>query len=572
MIDWLNLAMRFIICSMNKLFVHIYVIASLVIIVFLLTGCAQKGRPSGGPTDKINPTVTETHPLHGALEIDKNTQIEILFSERIKARDEDIFVSPSYPSFDKKITARRIILTPKDKLQSDVTYIVSLSSKIGDRESNPLDGGYQLAFSTGDKLDSLKIGGIALGRDLRPIKETAVLFFKTPIDSLRSPDYIAFTDSLGRFEANYIAEGEYIVGAFTRIDKDNIPDISKVYGISSGLVDVPPSANRLVIAMGNHDTSAVYVENIKSNDKRSILITFSQDILHNESINLDFTPPIDDLTLDRQFENDKMFFYKDSKIPAGSYKVKISGITSIDCRQIESDSIYLSISSKSDSFQQEITYRNPSTNDKHSPFDMMLARFVWPVQSANIILQSYEIERRTDIDDGGNEKVVRDSVFTDIAINSKLESPYLLVSTIDSISINDDVKKYRWRIESSMSIDGNNYNDSSWTYFTMNPKKSYGELFVRTNGSLCDGNELAVIVDKKGELFYLNPVDSGYTGKHIQEGEYQLVFFCDNGDSSICTGRLDQNGDVLFGEELRFIEEPVKIQGRWLTEIEVPSF
>ena len=165
-----------------------------VVLLVFAVGCANRVSPGGGPKDERGPELAAEFPENGAVGVDRLTQIRIDFDERINAEEKHVFVSPGFPEFEIKIRARGFVLTPQDTMLSNTTYIVNISSDVEDLRNNELNGGHQLAFSTGEQLDTLEILGKVYDEDLEPAKGASCCLWTLPFDSLRPPDYIGWAD------------------------------------------------------------------------------------------------------------------------------------------------------------------------------------------------------------------------------------------------------------------------------------------------------------------------------------------------------------------------------------------
>ena len=189
-----------------------------------VTACANIGNPSGGPRDEDPPLFVSADPGQGALNVNR-TRMTLTFNELVNVKDafSKVVVSPVGKSVPKVTSLGRKVTVQFDSLQPDMTYTIDFADAIEDNnEGNKLTN-FAYTFSTGSRLDSLRISGMVLGaRNLEPQQGMLVgvtqnlsdsAFTKLPL--LR----VAKTDDRGRFSIRGLAEGKYRV--FALGDRDN---------------------------------------------------------------------------------------------------------------------------------------------------------------------------------------------------------------------------------------------------------------------------------------------------------------------------------------------------------------
>ncbi len=185
----------------------------------LLYGCANMARPGGGPIDETPPKYVKSTPTPSATNF-KGTEIEIVFDENIKLDKafEKVVVSP--PQIEMPIVssnARTVKVKLNDPLVPNTTYTISFSDAIQDNnESNALEN-FSFSFSTGDKIDSLIVGGAVLtAENLEPVTGMYVGIQSDLQDSAFTTKpftRVTKTDAYGRFQILNVAPGSYRVFA-----------------------------------------------------------------------------------------------------------------------------------------------------------------------------------------------------------------------------------------------------------------------------------------------------------------------------------------------------------------------
>ena len=201
-----------------------WVVSSLCL---LLTGCANRGiGPQGGPKDTIPPVVVKETPANGSNHF-KDKKIEILFNEYLQLDNvqANLLVSPpqQVPP-DVKAQGKKVVITMQEDLIDSTTYTLDFGNSICDyTEKNPIRG-YQYAFTTGDRIDSLEVyGQVINAEDLNPISGVLVGLHANLSDSAFSTlpfTSIARTDILGGFGVRNLRGGQYRLYALQDLSRD----------------------------------------------------------------------------------------------------------------------------------------------------------------------------------------------------------------------------------------------------------------------------------------------------------------------------------------------------------------
>ena len=204
-------------------------IVLLIVIAWTVRSCANRGQgPQGGPKDTTPPKVVKETPLNGALNY-RSKQIEVEFDELVlaeKTMDNVIISPPQVKLPDIKARGKKIIVTFNEELKDSTTYTIQFGNAIVDNnEKNPLRN-YFFAFSTGDVIDSLQVGGYVLqAENLNPVLGTLVGIHPYGKDSLFTSQpfmRIAQTDSAGHFSVQNMRGGNYAFYALSDNSRDYI--------------------------------------------------------------------------------------------------------------------------------------------------------------------------------------------------------------------------------------------------------------------------------------------------------------------------------------------------------------
>lgn len=193
--------------------------------VFILTGCAKQGYPTGGPKDTTPPQTLGAKPANESRNFSAR-QFFIQFDEYVvlKNPDENVLVSPPLrqkPEYSTK--GHGVLVRLKDTLQANTTYLFQFKEAIADFTEGNVLPSYEYVFSTGDRMDTLMLAGtVANARDGKPWKESLSVLAYRPGDSL--PALVTRTDKQGRFAFHYIPEGNYRLVAVEDKNKNLVVD------------------------------------------------------------------------------------------------------------------------------------------------------------------------------------------------------------------------------------------------------------------------------------------------------------------------------------------------------------
>ena len=115
------------------------------VLVALLLGCAKVGPPTGGPVDKEPPRILSHYPESDALEVARDTKVEIVFSEPMNREQTEaaIFTSPTGP-LQLAWRGRRLRIAMP--LAEERTYVLTVGTGARDLRGNALTKSLYLGF------------------------------------------------------------------------------------------------------------------------------------------------------------------------------------------------------------------------------------------------------------------------------------------------------------------------------------------------------------------------------------------------------------------------------------------
>ncbi len=205
-----------------KLNYFVYLVSSITLI-FFIAACASQSMPTGGLKDITPPKLLSTYPNDQSVNFN-GTMIILEFDEDIatKKLQEELQISP-FIEGNYKSTVKRNRLTLKfDKpFAENTTYTFSFGKGVVDFNEGNIPKNIKLAFSTGNKIDSLLITGtvsdLVKGNKVENAMVGLYAYNDIEADSFdinnRRPLYFSMTDSIGRYAIENIKSGKYKVYA-----------------------------------------------------------------------------------------------------------------------------------------------------------------------------------------------------------------------------------------------------------------------------------------------------------------------------------------------------------------------
>ena len=227
----------------------IYTVLSIVVI----SGCAKRGSPTGGPVDSIPPVLINASPKTNSTNFDSK-EIRLTFDEFVKLDkvDEQLIISPplnksSYEVKPLNGVTKKVFLEFIDSLETETTYSINFGNSIKDNnEGNPLTF-FSYTFSTGETIDSLYVrGNISDAFDKETDDYISIHLYR--IDSIfndsiiynNRPTYISNSLDSTSYQFKNIKEGKYLILALKDIDNNYFfdPFYDKI-GFIDSLITLP---------------------------------------------------------------------------------------------------------------------------------------------------------------------------------------------------------------------------------------------------------------------------------------------------------------------------------------------
>ena len=227
----------------------IYSILSLVII----SGCAKRGNPTGGPLDSLPPVLVNANPKLNSTNFDSE-EIRLTFDEFVKLDkvQDQLIISPPLDKSAYEIkpltgVTKKVFLKFIDSLDENITYTINFGNSIKDNnEGNPLTF-FSYTFSTGETIDSLYIkGNISDAYDIETDEYVSIHLYRidsTLNDSIiynKQPTYISNSLDSTSYRFKNLREGKYLIVAMKDVDNNYYfdPFYDKI-GFIDSLITLP---------------------------------------------------------------------------------------------------------------------------------------------------------------------------------------------------------------------------------------------------------------------------------------------------------------------------------------------
>ncbi|MDI9340667.1 MAG: Ig-like domain-containing protein [Sediminibacterium sp.] len=524
----------------------------LVLSILLLTQCAQITPLTGGPRDTTPPKIIQTTPENRSSQF-RSDEIILQFDEYVQIKDipNQVIISPAFKtmpdieSLGKKI---RIKLKSADLLPN-TTYRIHFGKSISDmREGNILEQA-EYVFSTGDKLDTLKIRGYIKNTLTEQAEPGALvgLFAITDKDSLvfkQTPKYYTRAGSDGNYELNYIAAGQYRLITFSDINKN-------------GYYDGPPESIGFYkdTLRLNRDTSFSLQTFVEQPErlflKKTLTSEFGQlQLIYNKDENSNnlqsFLPENNKHILIPPAINDTLTLYYKSPVKDSLWLLHKNGNAS--------DTIRVTLPKTKWQNKNKLIL-SPNITNGQLTFNTMLTL------KADKWLDTLSVQRRA-------------SVL--LTAGDTLKEPLSIRFTNpNSITITNNLKpglSYKLKLDSSFIKDfEGNYNDSLSVSFKQQTVTELGHLTLNIRFSkkqhyivqLLNENK-QIIKSQSTHLTLAGTMLKSIDFKEIPPGQYKVrIVYDTNENNKWDTGNYIKHQEA---EQLKTLEKSIKVVPDWDTE------
>ena len=266
----------------------------IVFVVLVLGSCASRVQPNGGAKDTKAPKLVSSEPANEAT-LFKGDKITLYFDEFVELKDggTGIIVSPPLINPpDISLKGKSIQIRFKETLDTSTTYNITLGKSVTDiTEGNALtEMGF--AFSTGGKIDSMRISGnVSDAYTNKPSKGVLIMLYNELNDSLpykKTPRYFARSDEQGKYTIRNIKKGTYLIFA--------LDDANSNYLFDQPDEKIGFQMNPLVVDTANLESINIRMTLEKQTRQRLLKKSFEQP----GKITLKYAVPVEKFNLSSQ--------------------------------------------------------------------------------------------------------------------------------------------------------------------------------------------------------------------------------------------------------------------------------
>ena len=219
----------------------------------IISGCAKRGNPTGGPIDSLPPVLVNANPKLNTTNFDSE-EIRLTFDEFVKLDkvQDQLIISPPLEKNAYEIrpltgVTKKVFLKFIDSLDINTTYTINFGNSIKDNnEGNPLTF-FNYTFSTGETIDSLYVkGNISDAYNIETDEYVSIHLYR--IDStlndsiiyIKQPTYVSNSLDSTSYKFQNLKEGKYHIIAMKDVDNNYFfdPFYDKI-GFIDSLITLP---------------------------------------------------------------------------------------------------------------------------------------------------------------------------------------------------------------------------------------------------------------------------------------------------------------------------------------------
>lgn len=204
------------------------------LILLALTGCAFKVDPDGGPRNTTPPTIASTSPASGTTRMTED-EVTIRFSTYVdRAVTAAVVVQPAV-RFRTSFAGDEITVRFAEPLVPNTTYALTVGTSWADARGNKPAQAHTIIFSTGDVIDSGRIGGVV---STQATDNVMVFCHPIDVDSAYAPRsteamYRLPIGASGTFRFEGLRDGEYRLLAVRDVNRNGMVDVNEDVGTAS---------------------------------------------------------------------------------------------------------------------------------------------------------------------------------------------------------------------------------------------------------------------------------------------------------------------------------------------------
>jgi hypothetical protein len=576
-----------------------YIIVAGFAWVVIVSSCANQGMPTGGPRDSIPPVLTGTFPSYKSLNF-RGNEVRLTFNEYIVPDQvsEQLVISPPLEKRPVILTkSRTLIVRFNESLQDSLTYSMDFKNSIVDNnERNPLEK-LRFIFSTGDRLDSLRVAGKVVNAfNMEPLENTLVMLHKNLHDSavytLR-PLYIARTDKEGLYLFDNVAEGQYHLFSLNDANTNLMYDEGAEEIAFHDSIIVPSAeyhaeadtlasgADSLLVAGHIHFlpepiylrqfTEEIYDQYLKTSRRDSpyqFTLVFNEPVRDTFSVRLVNEDIENWVVSEPNLKYDSLTFWITDTTLARQERISMEisyfQFDSINNLFVEKDTIELQYVEKEDTRRR----RRPARNeDEDAP--EQIPQFSW---TSNLSSTGFDLNKDIILTAPQPLKFLDPEAISVYLAEDTLKSPLPVKVAPDSVEYRTYRISYQWEDETSytLAIDSaaseNIYGLTSreiLTTFKTRSRDYYGAINLAVTGT--EGQILVQLLENKPEELVLREQiinkDQTVVFDYLPPDKYRVkAIFDRNRNGKWDTGSYQ---DKFQPEPVIYINEVIKVRSNW---------
>ena len=219
----------------------------------IVSGCAKRGNPTGGPIDSLHPVLINANPKLNTTNFDSE-EIRLTFNEFVKLDkvQDQLIISPPLEKSAYEIkpltgVTKKVFLKFIDSLDINTTYTINFGNSIKDNnEGNPLTF-FNYTFSTGETIDSLYVkGNISDAYNIETDEYVSIHLYRidsTLNDSIifnKRPTYVSNSLDSTTYKFQNLRDGKYLIIAMKDVGDNYFfdPFYDKI-GFIDSLITLP---------------------------------------------------------------------------------------------------------------------------------------------------------------------------------------------------------------------------------------------------------------------------------------------------------------------------------------------
>ena len=197
------------------------------LLCILVTGCAKREPPSGGPPDVIPPRLHSSSPDSGAAGVAVDAKLSLTFTESMEPRStqDAVQIAPAVRIRQRHWSGRTLTLGLEEPLKADHVYTLFVGGTARDRHGNNMTSGATIAFSTGAEFPAGAIEGEIEARGFEAAGTSLWCYDShrtgVPDSTARDFDALGLVDDANHFRIQGLkVPGSYRIWAFADLDQN----------------------------------------------------------------------------------------------------------------------------------------------------------------------------------------------------------------------------------------------------------------------------------------------------------------------------------------------------------------